>query len=74
MRFTFILSDLDDAITNLLANVFHFGKIYFYYLICGFLSKTSESWFFFKEQHADIQKWKRREKLLLVFELLLLET
>lgn len=73
MRFTFILSDLDDTITNLLGNVFHFGKIYFYYLICGFLSKTSESCFF-KKQQADIQKWKRREKLLLVFELLLLET
>lgn len=55
--FTFILSDLDN--TNLLTNVFHLGRIYFYYLICcGFLSKTTE-WWFFQEQLTDILKEKK---------------
>ena len=47
VSFAFILSDLDDTITNCLANVFHFSRIYFYYLICcDFLSKTSKREFF----------------------------
>lgn len=61
VSFTFILSDLDDTITNYSANVFHFSRIYFYYLICcGFLSKTSKR-YFFKEQQHNIQKQKIRK-------------
>jgi hypothetical protein len=50
-----------------LANVFRFGRIFYYLIFYGFLRKASE-------RQAGIQKTENKGKIVLAFELFLLET